>query len=399
MTTLPPLNDWHAEFTAIRRDIHQHPELGYKEFRTAEKIAALLTSWNIPIHQGLGETGVVGILHGTKGPGKAVGLRADIDALPMPEQNDFAHKSRHENTMHACGHDGHTAMLLAAAKYLSLHNDFAGTVYFIFQPAEEGLGGAKKMIEDGLFTLFPMNAVFGMHNWPTMPAGHFGVRSGPIMASSNTFIIHIKGKGAHGAMPNLGADPIMAAAAITQNLQSIISRNVDPLEHAVLSVTQIHAGSADNVIPDKATLRGTVRTFSNATLDIIEEKMHQIAEQSASALGCSATMEFDRRYPPTINHKAEAQFCIDLLQEWLGKDKVQDDVTPSMGAEDFSFMLEKVPGCYLFLGNGDGDHRIAGHGLGPCTLHNGSYDFNDDLIPIGATYWVKVATQWLAKHN
>lgn len=399
MTTLPPLNDWHAEFTAIRRDIHQHPELGYKEFRTAEKIAALLTSWNIPIHQGLGETGVVGILHGTKGPGKAVGLRADIDALPMPEQNDFAHKSRHENTMHACGHDGHTAMLLAAAKYLSLHNDFAGTVYFIFQPAEEGLGGAKKMIEDGLFTLFPMNAVFGMHNWPTMPAGHFGVRSGPIMASSNTFIIHIKGKGAHGAMPNLGADPIMAAAAITQNLQSIISRNVDPLEHAVLSVTQIHAGSADNVIPDKATLRGTVRTFSNATLDIIEEKMHQIAEQSASALGCSATMEFDRRYPPTINHKAEAQFCIDLLQEWLGKDKVQDDVTPSMGAEDFSFMLEKVPGCYLFLGNGDGNHRIAGHGLGPCTLHNGSYDFNDDLIPIGATYWVKVATQWLAKHN
>lgn len=398
MTTLPALNEWHAEFTAIRRDIHQYPELGYKEFRTAEKIAQLLTSWGIPIHQGLGETGVVGILQGTKGPGKAIGLRADIDALPMPEQNNFAHKSRHENTMHACGHDGHTAMLLAGAKYLSLHNNFAGTVYFIFQPAEEGLGGAKKMIEDGLFDLFPMDAVFGMHNWPTLPAGHFGLCSGPIMASSNTFAIHIQGKGAHGAMPHLGADPIMAAVTITQNLQSIISRNVDPLEHAVLSVTQIHAGSADNVIPDTAILRGTVRTFSNAALDLIEHRMNQIIEQSATALGCSASMEFDRRYPPTINHQAETQFCANLLKQWLGPDKVIDPVAPSMGAEDFSFMLEKVPGCYLFLGNGDGNHRLAGHGLGPCTLHNGSYDFNDELIPIGATYWVKLATQWLQQH-
>lgn len=395
MTTLPPLSDWHDEFITIRRDLHQFPELGYEELRTADKMAQLLQSWNIPIHRGLGITGVVGILQGTQGPGKTIGLRADIDALPMPEQNNFAHKSQHEGKMHACGHDGHTTMLLAAAKYLASHNDFMGTVYFIFQPAEEGLGGAKKMIEDGLFTLFPMDAVFGIHNWPNMPAGHFGLRSGAIMASSNTFSIQIQGKGAHGAMPHLGADPILAAVHIAQGIQSIISRNIDPLDHAVVSITQIHAGSADNVIPDSAQIRGTVRTFSTETLDLIEQRLQLICQSSASALGCSATMDFDRRYPPTINHAAETLFCADLLKDWLGPDRVIDPVTPSMGAEDFSFMLEQVPGCYLFLGNGSGDHRIAGHGLGPCTLHNGSYDFNDDLIPIGATYWVKLATEWL----
>lgn len=395
MTTLPPFTDWQDEFIAIRRDLHQFPELGYLEFRTADKIAELLESWQIPIHRGLGDTGVVGIVEGKKGPGRTIGLRADIDALPMPEQNTFPHKSQHDGVMHACGHDGHTTMLLAAAKYIASHNDFAGTVYFIFQPAEEGLGGAKKMIEDGLFTLFPMQAVFGMHNWPNMPAGHFGLRSGAIMASSNTFTINIQGKGAHGAMPHLGADPVMAAVHIAQGLQSIISRNVDPLENAVLSVTQIHTGSADNVIPDTAQIRGTVRTFSTATLDLIEQQLNTISQHSAKAMGCEVEIKFDRRYPPTVNHPKETQFCSQLLKDWLGSDKVTDPVTPSMGAEDFSFMLEKVPGCYLFLGNGDGDHRIAGHGLGPCTLHNGSYDFNDNLIPIGATYWVKLATQWL----
>lgn len=399
MTTLPPFTDWQDEFIAIRRDLHQYPELGYQEFRTADKIAELLESWQIPIHRGLGDTGVVGIVEGKQGPGRTIGLRADIDALPMPEQNTFPHKSQHEGIMHACGHDGHTTMLLAAAKYIASHNDFAGTVYFIFQPAEEGLGGAKKMIEDGLFKLFPMQAVFGMHNWPNMPTGHFGLRSGAIMASSNTFAINIQGKGAHGAMPHLGADPVMAAVHIAQGLQSIISRNVDPLENAVLSITQIHTGSADNVIPDTAQLRGTVRTFSTSTLDLIEQQLNTISQQSAKAMGCEVEIKFDRRYPPTVNHPKETQFCSQLLKNWLGNEQVTDPVTPSMGAEDFSFMLEEVPGCYLFLGNGDGDHRMAGHGLGPCTLHNGSYDFNDQLIPIGATYWVKLAKEWLKQRD
>lgn len=399
MSNLPLLVQWQEEFTAIRRDLHRYPELGYEEFRTADKIAELLTSWQIPIHRGLGTTGIVATIKGRLGVGAAIGLRADIDALPMPEQNEFAHKSQHDGKMHACGHDGHTAMLLAAAKYLAQHNDFAGTVYCIFQPAEEGLGGAKKMIDDGLFTLFPMNAVFGMHNWPNMRAGHFGLRSGAIMASSNTFIIDIQGKGAHGAMPHLGADPLIAATYIAQGIQTIISRNIDPLDQAVISITQLHAGSADNVIPDRAQIRGTVRTFSTETLDFIEQQLHTISHNSAVAMGCRATMEFDRRYPPTINHATEAEFCSRLLKDWLGSDSVTDPVTPSMGAEDFSFMLEQVPGCYLFLGNGDGDHRATGHGLGPCTLHNGSYDFNDNLIPTGATYWVKLATEWLNQHQ
>jgi len=400
MTTLPLFTTWQDEFTAIRRDLHQFPELGYTEYRTADKIAYYLEQWQIPLHRGLGGTGVVGILKGDAGPGAAIGLRADIDALPMPEQNTFDHKSQHEGIMHACGHDGHTTMLLAAARYLSQHRNFNGTIYFIFQPAEEGLGGAKKMIDDGLFRLFPMDAVFGLHNWPNMPAGQFGLRTGAIMASSSTFSLTIQGKGAHGAMPNLGADPVIAAVSIAQGLQTIISRNLDPLEQAVLSITQIHAGSADNVIPDQAELRGTVRTFSNEALDLIEKRIGELSSQTAQALGCSVQYEFDRRYPPTINHLEPTQFCAQLLQDWRGSENVIYPVQPSMGAEDFSFMLEQVPGCYLFLGNGDGDHRAQGHGLGPCTLHNGSYDFNDQLIPIGATYWVKLATSWLqAKHD
>jgi len=387
---------WHDEITQIRRDIHQHPELAYEEVRTAGLVAQLLESWGIPTVTGLGVTGVVGTIKGQKDNGRAVGLRADMDALPMQELNSFSHASQHQGKMHACGHDGHTAMLLAAAKHLAHYRDFEGTVYVIFQPAEEGHGGAKAMIDDGLFDRFPMDAVFGMHNWPGIPVGSFGLTAGPIMASSNTFGVHIEGKGAHGAMPNLGADPIIAAVQIVQSLQTIITRNRDPLDPAVLSVTQIHGGSADNVIPTDADIRGTVRTFTNEALDLIESRMKSVCEQTAAALDCKATLDFQRRYPPTINSEAETEFCASVMQHIVGADNVLRDITPSMGAEDFAFMLEHKPGCYVWIGNGSGEHRMDGHGMGPCMLHNGSYDFNDELIPLGGTYWVELARRWLA---
>lgn len=388
---------WQDEIIRIRRDIHQHPELAYEEVRTAELVATQLESWGIPVVRGIGVTGVVGTIKGNKDNGRAIGLRADMDALPMQELNSFEHASRHQGKMHACGHDGHTAMLLAAAKHLAHHRDFEGTVHVIFQPAEEGHGGAKAMIDDGLFERFQIDAVFGMHNWPGMEVGSFGVTPGPIMASSNTFAIHIEGKGAHAAMPNLGADPVIAAVQIVQSLQTIVTRNRNPLDPAVLSVTQVHAGSADNVIPTDASIRGTVRTFTEETLDLIEARMKLVSEQTAAALGCTGTLDFQRKYPPTINTTAEAEFCAEVMAGIVGAERVNRDVSPSMGAEDFAFMLQHKPGCYVWIGNGTGDHRATGHGMGPCTLHNGSYDFNDDLIPLGGTYWVELARQWLAK--
>lgn len=387
---------WKPEITAIRRDIHAHPELAYEEVRTADVVAEKLESWGIAVHRGLGITGVVGTIHGRTQNGKAVGLRADMDALPMQEANTFEHASQHPGKMHACGHDGHTAMLLAAARYLAENRDFDGTVHVIFQPAEEGQGGAKAMIDDGLFKLFPMDAVFGMHNWPGMEVGTFGVVAGPIMASSNTFEIVLEGKGAHGAMPHLGVDPVMAAVQLAQSLQTIVTRNRNPLDPAVISITQIHTGSADNVIPNDATMRGTVRTFSDINLDLIENRMRDITEHTSRALDCQARFTFLRRYPPTINHDREAAFCADVIKGIVGEAQVDQGISPSMGAEDFAFMLKEVPGCYVWIGNGQGDHRDLGHGLGPCMLHNGSYDFNDDLIPLGASYWVELATQWLA---
>ena len=387
---------WQEEIARIRRDIHQHPELAYEEVRTAELVARQLEAWGIPVARGLGVTGVVGTIEGRSARGRAIGLRADMDALPMQELNTFEHASRHPGKMHACGHDGHTAMLLAAARLLADDRDFNGTVYVIFQPAEEGHGGAQAMIDDGLFERFPMDAVFGMHNWPGMPVGSFGVTPGPIMASSNTFSVHIDGKGAHGGMPNLGADPVIAAVQIVQSLQSIITRNRDPLDPAVLSVTQIHAGSADNVIPTDADIRGTVRTMTETTLDLIETRMRAVCEQTAAALDCKATFGFQRKYPPTINTPAETDFCAAVMESIVGADQVQRNITPSMGAEDFAFMLQHKPGCYVWIGNGDGNHRTSGHGMGPCTLHNGSYDFNDALIPLGGTYWVELARKWLA---
>jgi len=330
-----------ASIAALRRDIHAHPELCFEEVRTAELVAGKLTEWGIPVHRGLGQTGVVGIVHGRDGGacGRALGLRADMDALPMQEFNTFDHASQHAGKMHACGHDGHTAMLLAAAQHLARHRDFDGTVYLIFQPAEEGGGGARVMIEDGLFERFPMEAVFGMHNWPGMPVGSFAVSPGPVMASSNEFKITIRGKGGHAALPHTGIDPVPIACQMVLAFQTIISRNKKPVDAGVVSVTMVHAGEATNVVPDSCELQGTVRTF---TLEVLEQE-------------------------------------------------------PTMGAEDFAYMLQAKPGAYCFIANGDGDHRALGHGGGPCTLHNPSYDFNDDLIPLGATYWVRLAQDWLGQ--
>jgi len=397
MKLVEPIVAWQSEITAIRRDIHAHPELAFEEDRTSGIVARQLESWGIETHRGLGVTGVVGVIRGKKPGDRALGLRADMDALPMQETNTFEHASTHPGKMHACGHDGHTAMLLAAARHLAQHPDFGGTVYVIFQPAEEGQAGALRMIDDGLFTRFPMEAVFGMHNWPGMPAGAFGLTAGPIMASSNTFHITIEGKGAHGGMPHLGVDPVMAAVQMAQSFQTIISRELDPLDSAVLSITQIHAGSADNVIPNQAEMRGTVRTFSDTVLDLVEQRMGQIAQSTAQALNCRAEFIFRRVYPPTVNHAAEAGFCADVLKSLVGDENVNQAVRPSMGAEDFSFMLREKPGCYVWIGNGHGDHRTPGHGEGPCMLHNSSYDFNDSLIPLGASYWVELARRWLAR--
>ena len=387
-----------AAIAAVRRDIHAHPELCFQEVRTADVIAAQLTEWGIPIHRGLGTTGVVGIVHGRDGGacGRAVGLRADIDALPMQEFNTFAHASKHVGKMHACGHDGHTAMLLAAAKYFSRHRDFDGTVYLIFQPAEEGGGGAREMIKDGLFEQFPMQAVFGMHNWPGMPVGTFAVSAGPVMASSNEFKITIRGKGAHGAMPHLGIDPVPVACQMVQAFQTIISRNKKPIEAGVISVTMIHTGEATNVVPDSCEMQGTVRTFTIELLDMIERRMRQVAEHTCAAFEATCEFEFVRNYPPTINSPAEAEFARRVMAGIVGEDKVLAQ-EPTGGAEDFSFMLQAKPGAYVFIANGVGTHRDMGHGGGPCTLHNPSYDFNDDLIPLGATYWVRLAEEWLAQ--
>lgn len=387
-----------ASIAQIRKDIHAHPELCFEEVRTADLVAAKLTEWGIPIHRGLGTTGVVGIVHGKDGgaSGQAVGLRADIDALPMQESNTFEHASRHAGKMHACGHDGHTAMLLAAAKHFSKFRDFDGTVYLIFQPAEEGGGGAREMIKDGLFEKFPMQAVFGMHNWPGMAAGNMAVSPGPVMASSNDFKITITGKGGHGAMPHMGNDPVPIACQIVTAFQTIITRNKKPLDTGVISVTMIHGGEANNVIPDRVELQGTVRTFRTEVLDLIEARMRQVAEGCCAMNNAQCEFYFNRNYPATVNSVPEADFARQVMIDIIGADKVKAQ-EPTMGAEDFSFMLEAKPGAYCFIANGEGDHRAIGHGGGPCTLHNPSYDFNDDLIPLGATYWVQLATKWLAQ--
>ncbi|SAL19626.1 amidohydrolase [Caballeronia terrestris] len=396
MNLIPEIEAAHEEIKALRRTIHAHPELRYEEVGTAQLVAENLERWGITVHRGLGKTGVVGVLE-RGSSNMSIGLRADMDALPIQEVNTFDHRSKNTGRMHACGHDGHTAMLLGAAKHLAQHGTFDGTVVFIFQPAEEGGAGARAMIEDGLFERFPVDAVFGIHNWPGMPTGHFGVTEGPIMASSNEFRIQIRGTGSHAALPHNGHDPVFTAVQIANGLQSIITRNKKPIDTAVLSITQIHAGDAVNVVPDEATLAGTVRTFTVETLDLIESRMRKIVESTAAAYDCDVELHFHRNYPPTINDAEQTRFAASVMAEVVGADKLDASVEPTMGAEDFSFMLLAKPGCYAFLGNGEGGHRESGHGAGPCMLHNASYDFNDGLLSVGSTYWVKLAERFLSR--
>ena len=386
-----------ASMATIRRDLHAHPELCFQEVRTADVVAAKLSEWGIPIHRGLGTTGVVGIVKAGSSD-RAIVLRADMDALPMQEFNTFAHASQHPGKMHACGHDGHTAMLLAAGQYLANNRNFDGTVYLVFQPAEEGGGGAREMIKEGLFEKFPVQAVFGMHNWPGASVGKFAVSAGPVMASSNEFKITVRGKGGHAALPHNAIDPVPVACQMVQAFQTIISRNKKPVDAGVISVTMIRAGEATNVIPDSCELQGTVRTFTIEVLDMIEQRMREVAQHTAAAFGAQCEFEFVRNYPPTINAAHEADFARGVMASIVGASNVGEQ-EPTMGAEDFSYMLQAKPGCYSFIANGDGAHREMGHGGGPCMLHNPSYDFNDDLIPLGATYWARLAEAWLASPN
>jgi amidohydrolase len=395
MNMIDRIVQFRAEIQAIRRDLHAHPELRYEENRTSDVVAGKLADWGIDVHRGLGGTGVVGTIRHGKSR-QSIGLRADMDALPIQETNEFAHRSRHDHKMHACGHDGHVAMLLAAAKYLAETKPFDGTVHLIFQPAEEGGAGAQKMIDDGLFDRFPCDAVFGMHNWPNLAVGQFGLTAGPMMASGNQFEITVTGKGSHGAMPHLGIDPVFVAVQIVQGLQGIITRAKKPIDSAVLSVTIIKAGDATNVVPDCAFISGTVRTFDDRVTDLIEDRMRRIAQLTAEAHGAAAAVKFERTYPPTVNHARETEFAASVMDDIVGSANVMRGIEPTMGSEDFSFMLRARPGCYVFIGNGDGAHRAAGHGLGPCMLHNSSFDFNDELIPIGATYWVRLVEKFLA---
>lgn len=374
---------------AIRRDLHAHPELAFQETRTADVVAKELAACGLEVHRGLAGTGVVGILRKGSG-GRSVGLRADMDALPLEEKNAFAHCSTRPGRMHACGHDGHTTMLLGAALFMAENRDaldFEGTVHFIFQPAEETDGGADVMIRDGLFERFPMDAVFGLHNWPGMPVGELAVMPGPVMAGTCAFEIAINGQGCHAAMPQQGVDPLVAASHLVLALQTVVSRNVDPCEAAVVSVTQIHGGESFNVIPDDAVVRGTIRAFKPEVQALVEASLHRICAGIDNTFGVRSQVSFAQRYPPTINSAAESALCGDVGAQVFGAENVRRNELPSTGAEDFAFMLQKKPGCYVWLGNGPG--------TGGCTLHNPHYDFNETIIPLGVTYWVRLAESFL----
>lgn len=369
-----------------RREIHAHPELAYKEHRTADFVAKKLESFGIPIVRGLGKTGVVGtIKSGTSD--RSVGLRADMDALPLQEMNEFEHRSQHEGVMHACGHDGHTTMLLAAAEHLAQNRNFDGIVHFIFQPAEEGEAGAKAMMDDGLFDDFPMDAVYALHNWPGLAVGKMAMRAGPAMAAMDIFEAKIIGSGGHAALPHLAVDPIVVAAELIQAWQRIVSREVKPIDPAVISVTQIHAGDAFNVIPEEVVLRGTVRCFDPEVRTMIKVRMEEIGNGLCAGNNCNLEWWYDYRFPPTVNSENEMHIAASVARTVLGEENVNSDVEPVTGSEDFGYMLEAKPGCYAFIGNGPGD--------GGCLLHSPHFDFNDEIIAIGASYWVELVSDVL----
>jgi amidohydrolase len=378
--------DLHPEITAWRRDIHAHPELLYEVHRTAALVADKLRSFGCDeVVTGIGRTGVVGIIRGARpGSARTIALRADMDALPIEEANDLAYKSTVPGKMHACGHDGHTAMLLGAARYLTETRNFAGNAVVIFQPAEEGGGGGRSMVQDGLMDRFRIEEVYGMHNFPGLPLGQFALRPGPLMAAADRILIEIEGCGAHAARPHLGIDTIVVGAQIINQIQSIVSRNVDPLEAAVITITVFQAGTADNVIPQTALLRGTARSLTPQVRDQLESRLQQMVTATAQAHGATAKLTYRRDYPVTRNHEEQTAFATSVAKEVAGPERVNDRTPPVMGAEDFSFMLDERPGAMIFVGNGD----TPG-------LHHPRYDFNDEVIPIGTSYWVKLVERAL----
>ena len=389
MAVINSIADREQDMKAWRHLLHQHPETSYEEVWTSDFIAAKLQSFGIETHRGMGKTGVVGVLRGTGNGTSAIGLRADMDALPMQEMNEFAHASKTPGRMHACGHDGHSTMLLGAAQYLAETRNFDGTVYFIFQPAEEGGKGGEAMIKDGLFDQFDMKTVWGMHNWPGMDVGKIGVHSGACMAAADMFEIRITGSGGHAAIPNLAIDPIPCGAAIVQSLQSIVSRRVAALEPAVVSVTIFESGSAFNVIPGSARLGGTARSFSPDVRKLLEDSIHEIAIATAKAYDCEIEIDWQPGYPPTVNHAEESARAVAVAANILGADNIITDLQPSMGAEDFAYMLAERPGSYIWLG--------AGPAKNGAMLHNDRYDFNDDVLATGASYWARLVESELPK--
>jgi hippurate hydrolase len=390
MPTVPEIEHLHETFTRWRRELHAHPQTAFEETYASDLVAARLQEAGITVHRGLAKTGVVGVLEGkqpARGELTAIGLRADIDALDIQEQNDLPYKSQYPGKMHACGHDGHTAMLLGAATYLAKTRNFAGRVHFIFQPAEENEGGGRVMVEEGLFDRFPVDAVFGMHNWPGMPVGEFAVRSGPTMAAFDVFEIKLTGLGTHGALPHLGTDPIVAAAQLVGALQTIVSRRVNPVDPAVVSVTQIHAGDTWNVIPAEVTLRGTVRTFRDRVQQLIEREIRSLLSGFGSAFRVETQLRYERRYPATVNTERETEWSAEAAAIVAGAERVGRDPELCMGSEDFAFMLQQRPGCYIWIGNGPADNGRL--------LHNPRYDFNDEILPLGASYWARLVESLL----
>lgn len=371
------------EMRRWRHHLHAHPETAFEEHETASFVAAKLRDFGLEVATGLGRTGVVGTLKGRRPGNRAIALRADMDALHIQETNAFAHRSVNPGRMHACGHDGHTTMLLGAAKILAEDPDFAGTLHVIFQPAEENEGGAREMIADGLFEHFPVEGVYGMHNWPGLPLGQIALRPGPMMGSYDIFEVVIHGKGSHAAMPHMGNDPVTAAGHLLTALQTIPGRSLHPLDSAVVSPTWIFGGDTWNVIPSDVTLRGTVRAFKESVQDVVEARLRTLAEHTAASFGCSASVRYERRYPATVNSPAETALCAGVAAALVGEENIDHDPMPSMGAEDFAFMLKERPGCYIWLGNGPAE--------GGCLLHNPAYDFNDANLAIGASYWVALA--------